>query len=84
MSESLRSLTKNEQIGRFFEQIDHSLTKNEQIAHFLAKNEQFAQKTDEQIPSPGESTKLVLEFFSKENVSQDFHPLVKNLFLSAL
>ena len=37
MSESLRLLTKNEQIGRFFEQIDHLLTKNEQMAHFFCK-----------------------------------------------
>ena len=44
MSESLRLLTKNEQC----EQIA-------QVANFLAKNEQFARKTDEQIPSPAAS-----------------------------
>ena len=64
MSKSLRLLTKNEQIARFFfERIAHSLI-------FLQNNEQFAQKnqwaicsekpmsdllrkTDERIPNPG-------------------------------
>ena len=61
VSELLRSRTKNERLralrsgrspkmnewanGLFFEQIAHSLI-------FSEKNEQFAQKTDEQIPSP--------------------------------
>ena len=45
VSESLRSLTKNDQIALFFV--------NRSFAHFFAKNEQFAQKANEQIPSPG-------------------------------
>ena len=44
------SLTKNERIACFFEQITHSII----ILKFFAKNEQFTQKTDEQIPNPGE------------------------------
>ena len=66
VSESLRSLTKNERCERISQVVhqkwvtmSESLTKNERIAHFLdqiahslifsQKNEQFAQKTDEQI-----------------------------------
>ena len=45
LSESLRSLTKNEQIARFFERSAHSLI-------FSQKNERFFQKTGERIPSP--------------------------------
>ena len=58
---SLRLLTKmsdHEQIA----QVAHQKLVNERIvfflanrsfAHFFAKNERFAQKTDERIPSPG-------------------------------
>ena len=75
VSESLRSLTKNEQpwairSGRSEEMNDVSellisLTKDEwmseslifwanrSFAHFLTKNEQFARKSNERIPSPG-------------------------------
>ena len=61
MSNSLRSLTKNEQ----FAQVAHQKWANEWIAcffwancsfaHFFLKNERFAQKTDEPIPSPGDT-----------------------------
>ena len=90
-SESLRSLTKNEQCERIAEvahqkwatmsDLLRSLTKNvrpwancsgrstkmskwanrslferiAQVAHFFAKNERFARKTDERIPSPDSS-----------------------------
>ena len=33
-------------------QVPHQKGANEQIAHFFAKNERFAQKSDEQIPNP--------------------------------
>ena len=46
VSESLRSLTKNEQIAGFFERIAHSLV------FFVAKDKRFAQKTYERIPNP--------------------------------
>ena len=67
VSELLRSLTKNERcewnaqvahqkwanerIARYFERIAHSLI----ILSFcfLAKNERFAEKTDERTPNPG-------------------------------
>ena len=52
VSESLKSLTKNERMSEllvFFSA--HSLI-------FFAKNEQFKQKTDEQIPSPGLTRKV--------------------------
>ena len=51
VSELLRSLTKNERcerIANFYEQIVYLL-------FFFAKNERFAHKTDEQIPSPGKA-----------------------------
>ena len=38
----------NERIAGFFQQIAHLLI----IPSFFAKSEQFAQKTDEQIPNP--------------------------------
>ena len=50
VSKSLRLSTKNEQMGE-------SLIFFEWIAHFFAKNERFAQKTNEPIPSPGFSFK---------------------------
>ena len=56
VSESLRWLTKNEQMSEslFF-------WANEGFAHFFAKNEQFARKTDERIPNTafGWSEKIV-------------------------
>ena len=52
MSELLRSLTKNERIVCYFEQIAHSPI-------FSQKNERFAQKTDERIPSPALSEQLL-------------------------
>ena len=73
--ESLRSLTKMSDHERFSQKLGtlreslRSLTKNEQIARFLcealirsffAKNEQFAQKTDERMPSPA---KMLSEIF---------------------
>ena len=49
MSESLKLLTKNDRIARF---LSKSLVfwAKRSFAHIFAKNEQFAQKTDEQIP----------------------------------
>ena len=49
MSESLRSLAKNERMSEslvFF-------GANRSFTLFFAKNERFAQITDERIPSPG-------------------------------
>ena len=54
VSESLKSLNKNERCEQITEAA-HQKWANKQIAHlliFFAKNERFAQKTDEQIPSP--------------------------------
>ena len=58
VSESLKSFTKNDQC----EQIAHVAHQkwanrlffwaNRLFSHFFAKNERFAQKPDEQIPSP--------------------------------
>ena len=45
VSDSLRSLTKNERIANFFKWIAHLLI-------LLQKNEQFNQKTYDQIPNP--------------------------------
>ena len=52
MSNSLRSLTKKYQPK--IEGMSKSLVvlANRSFAHFFAKNEQLAQKTDEQIPNP--------------------------------
>ena len=47
-----------------------SLTKNEGIAHFFAKNEQFAQKTDERIPSPGWNLHCLKSYFFQLAVSK--------------
>ena len=62
VSESPRSLTKNERcerIAQFAHQKKSTmrdslrlLTKNERIAHFFAKDKQFAQKTNDRIPNP--------------------------------
>ena len=48
MSKSLRLLTKTEQMSESL-----VFLANRSFAHFFAKNERFAQKTDEQIPNPG-------------------------------
>ena len=47
VSESLRSLTKNERMSKLLAFLSESL-----IRSFFCKNERFPQKTDEQIPSP--------------------------------
>ena len=47
VSESLRSLTKNERMSESLIFLSESL-----IRSFLGKNERFARKTDEQIPRP--------------------------------
>ena len=47
VSKSLRSLTKNDLMS---ESLVFLATRS--FAHFYAKNERFAQKTDEKIPSP--------------------------------
>ena len=61
MSDSLRLLTKNERpwanrsghSPKMRELANRSIfLANRSFPHFLAKNELFAQKTDEQIPSP--------------------------------
>ena len=52
MSESLISLTKNEQMSEPLIFLSESL-----IHSFLDKNERFARKTDERIPSPGYTAK---------------------------
>ena len=58
VSESLRSLTNNERCERIA-QVAHQKWANHSFfwancsfAHFWAKNNRFAQKTDERIPSP--------------------------------
>ena len=65
VSESLRSLTKNKRCEGMA-QVAHQkwaicsgcsqkMSNHEriaQVAHFFTKNERFAQKTDERIPSP--------------------------------
>ena len=59
VSELLRLLTKNERIAQVAHQkwANRSFFwANRSFANFLAKNEQFAQKTDEQIPSPAETS----------------------------
>ena len=48
VSELLRLLTKNEGMSKSLIFLSESL-----ICSFFRKNKQFAQKTDEQIPSPG-------------------------------
>ena len=62
MSDSLRSLRGNEQLWRNSSGRSPKMSKwvnrsfiwaNCSFAHFWAKNERFAQKTDQQIPSPG-------------------------------
>ena len=66
VSESVRSLTKNEQPWVIcshpseemsnherITQVAHQKWANEWIVHFWAKNELFARKTDKRIPSPG-------------------------------
>ena len=56
VSESLRSLTKNQQMSE-------SLTYwgNRSFAHFLAKNERFPPKFDERMPNP-EFSALIVSF----------------------
>ena len=49
MSESLRSLTKNERMSESLVFFSESLIRS----FFPQKNKRFDQKTDEQIPSPG-------------------------------
>ena len=48
----------NLRIARFFDR----------IAHFFAKNERFAQKTDEQIPSPDTHYAIVCVYFNWVNM----------------
>ena len=48
VSESLRSLTKNEQMSALLD-----FFANCSFAYFFAKIERFAWKTDERIPNPG-------------------------------
>ena len=52
VSEMLRSLTKNERVSESLIFFANRLFAR-LFAHFWAKNEWFAQKTDERIPSPG-------------------------------
>ena len=46
-----------------------SLTKNCLFAHFFANNERFAQKTDEQIPSPGTGQGCSISILSSKEYS---------------
>ena len=55
VSKSLGLLTENERIACFLERIAVFLSELlicSLFAHVYAKNEQFAQKTDERIPNP--------------------------------
>ena len=55
VSASLRLLTKNEQMNELL-----VFLANRSFAHFSQKNERFAQKTDERIPSPDSIVYLLL------------------------
>ena len=55
VSESLRSLTKNERMSESL-----VFWANCSFAHLFAKNERFAEKTDERIPSPANLRIVVL------------------------
>ena len=63
MSESLRLLTKNEQMSE-----SHVFLANRSFAHFRAKNERCPRKTDERIPSPAFSC-LILKSKSPRGTS---------------
>ena len=58
VSESLSTLTKNERSWAIHSGRSPKMSKREQIAqvaNLFAKNEWFAQKTDERIPNPAYS-----------------------------
>ena len=55
LSKLLRSLTKNERMSELLVFLSESL-----IAHIFAKNEQFAQKPDERIPSPALNKRVTM------------------------
>ena len=52
MSESLRSLTKNERLWAIHSEEMSNRAWIAQVAHFWAKNERLARKSDERIPIP--------------------------------
>ena len=56
ISELLRLLTKNDRMSESLVFLSKSL-----ICSFFAKNKQFAQKTDERIPSPATTTVVTLD-----------------------
>ena len=61
VSKLLRSLTKNEQPWVIRSGRSPKMSNYEQIAqvaHFFGKNKQFAQKTDEGIPSPDQFAQI--------------------------
>ena len=66
VSESLRSLTKNEQMNELLVFLSKSLN-----CSFWAKNEWFAWKTEEQIPSPGPTSVAQLKL-SYENLAEQW------------
>ena len=73
MSKSLRSLRGNEHREQIAQVAHQKFTNrsffqaNHSYAHFWAKNERFARKTDEQIPSPGK-TKIARSKIAKSNI----------------
>ena len=69
-SKSLRSLTINERMSEY-----SFFLANCSFAHFWAKNERFAWKTDERIPSP-ESKQTI--FAQTSNIKQIQYPSDKN------
>ena len=76
MSESLRSLTKNERMSQSLVYLSESLI----CSFFCSKNERFAQKTLEQIPSPASWTRLLQRITgSKSRLSHNDPVLVQGL-----
>ena len=70
MRDSLRSLTKSEQIARFFAWITHLII----IPLFVGKKKQFTKKTKERISNPGvhhtaESSSVVCIILTSRSVS---------------
>ena len=70
VSESLRSLTKNEQMSKSLVFLRESL-----IRSFFRKIERFAQKTDQRIPSPGK-TRIFLNRNRKSCPELNVQPVI--------
>ena len=73
VSESLISLTKNEQMSESL-----IFWANHSFALFWTKNERFARKSNERIPSPGDSSHILLFTPSRTNMLDDFSPYMYN------